>query len=499
MRIRTVPTASGKYAIQVVSKKYGKVTVHKHIGSFGNDEEKLRLHQKAIDFIQQKSKQISLFDQLETPSLKDIVITQNKPIFTYKLLSSVYDRLGLGSFADRVFKDLVIARIYHPQSKLASWEDLQILFGRKLSLKTVYRHVKNSLRDGVKEKFQHALINFAQAEKGLGDSLRLIFYDVTTLAFDSQLKSELKSFGFSKDHRFQDLQIVIGLVVNRVGFPLYFDVFSGNTFEGNTFLEVISNIKLLLKSDDLVVVADAAMLSENNIQKLDRAGIKFIVGARLSNLPQSLIDSISAELKDRKDHDGKIISTACHGYRLICEYSAKRAAKDKSDRLKQVEKAKSAISIPSAVTRRFRFIKQKDKTYSLNTALISKAEKLEGLKGYMTNTKLDPSLVTTRYHDLWQIEKSFRITKSDLEARPIFHQLDETILAHMVIVFAGLAITKYIEIKTGLSIKKVLKISNLVLTNTVKNTLTEEVLEMETTIEDPKLKQVIDNLRELGH
>lgn len=496
MRIRTVPTASGKYAIQVVSKRYGKVTVHKHIGSFGNDEEKLRLHQKAIDFIQQKGRQISLLDHLCTPSLKDIVITQNKPIFTYKLLSSVYDKLGLGNFADWVIKDLVITRIYHPQSKLASWEDLQILFGRKLSLKTVYRHVKNSLADGVKEKFQNALINFAQAEKGLDDSLGLIFYDVTTLAFDSQIKTTLKSFGFSKDHRFQDLQIVIGLVVNREGFPLYFDVFSGNTFEGNTFLEVVSGIKLLLKTDNLVIVADAAMLSENNIQKLDEVNTKFIVGARLSNLPQSLIDSISSRLKTS---DGKIISTAYHGYRLICEYSAKRATKDKSDRLKQVEKARFAISIPSAVTRRFRFIKQKGKTYSLNTTLISKAEKLEGLKGYLTNTKLNPSLVITRYRDLWQIEKSFRITKSDLEARPIFHQLDETILAHMVIVFAGLAITKYIEIKTGLSIKKVLKISNLVLTNTVKNIRTGEILEMETTIEDPKLKQAIDSLRGLGH
>lgn len=494
MRIRVVPTASGKHAIQVVSKQYGKVTVHKHIGSYDNDQGKLKLQQKAIEFIQHKTGQINLLDQINTPTLTDVIITQSKSLFSYQILSAVYDKLGFGSFSDSVIKDLVISRIYHPSSKLSAWEDMQIFFGRSFSLKTIYRHVKNSLAQGVKEKFQDALITFAKDK--LDDNLQLIFYDVTTLAFDSQVKTQLKSFGFSKDHRFGDLQIIIGLVVNKAGFPLYFDVFSGETFEGNTFLEVVSHIKTLLKVDNLVVVADAAMLSEHNIHRLREANIQFIVGARLSNLPQNLIDSISSELKAQ---DGKITATNYKGQKLICEYSAKRAAKDRSDRLKQIEKANIAISIPSGVTKRFRFIRQEGKTYSLNTDLINKAEKLEGIKGYITNTKLPSQLVILRYHDLWQIEKSFRITKSDLEARPIFHQLDETIKAHMVIVFAGLAITKYIEFKTSLSIKRVLKLSNQVLTHTVKNIKTGEIMDMETTIEDPKLKQAIESLRAVGH
>lgn len=494
MKIRKVSTASGKYAIQVVSKKYGKVTVYKHIGTYGNDDQKLKLQQKAVKFIQEKTGQISLLDHLNTPSLKDVIITQSKPLLTYQLLSSVYEKLGLGSFVDPVIKDLVISRIYHPSSKLSVWEDLQTLFGRNYTLKTVYRHIKNSLAAGIKEKFQEALIAFAKDD--LGDNLQLIFYDVTTLAFDSQVKTQLKSFGFSKDHRFQDTQIVIGLVVQKDGFPLYFDIFSGDTFEGNTFLSVVLHIKALLQADNLIVVADAAMLSSGNIQRLEEAKIKFIVGARPGNLPQSLIDSLSNQLKAQ---DGKIITTTYHGQRLVCQYLAKRAAKDKSDRLKQIEKAKDAVAAPSGVTRRFRFIKQTGKTYSLNTDLITKAEKLEGVKGYITNTRLDPQLIISRYHDLWQIEKTFRITKSDLEARPVFHHLDETIKAHMVIVFAGLAITKYIEIQTNISIKRVLKLTNQVLTHTVKNIKTEEVMDMETTIEDPKLKQAIENLRAVGH
>lgn len=135
----------------------------------------------------------------------------------------------------------------------------------------------------------------------------------------------------------------------------------------------------------------------------------------------------------------------------------------------------------------------------MNQDLITKAEKLEGIKGYLTNTKLSEQTIIDRYHDLWRIENSFRITKSDLEARPIFHRLDETIKAHLVIVFAGLAIAKYLEINMGMSIEKILHISSKVLTHTIVNTKTGEKAEIETTIEDSDLREIIEQLRALGH
>jgi hypothetical protein len=149
---------------------------------------------------------------------------------------------------------------------------------------------------------------------------------------------------------------------------------------------------------------------------------------------------------------------------------------------------------------RYRFVKKaKDLKYLINTKLIDKAEKLEGVKGYITNTNLETQMVIDRYHDLWHIENSFRITKSDLEARPIFHRLDETIKAHMVMVFAGLAISKYIEQSTGMSIKKVLQHSSRVLTHTIINTKTGETMDKETSIDDISLKQIIELLRTVGH
>ncbi len=494
MRIRSIKTASGKHAIQVVSKRLGTVTVHKHIGTYATDFERLKLIAKAKDFIKEFSRQVSFDDYLSATPLSDIAVSENKPLFTYQVLSRCYDKIGLGTFPDQVVKDLIIARIAHPSSKLELGEYLHESFDRSYSLKTIYRHIKESLNRDIKNVFCQALITHARGEAG--EVLELVFYDVTTLYFESQARGALRDFGFSKDHRAQEVQIVIGLVVNKQGFPLYFDIFSGKTFEGHTFIDIVRKVQVLLNNPKLVVVADAAMISRVNIEALDQNKIGFIVGARLGNLPDSLVETIVAKIRNR---DAKSIVAPYLGHRLICQYSHKRAFKDRSDRLKQIEKAQKALTKPAELTRRYRFIKAAGKRYSLNTGLIEKAEKLEGIKGYLTNTKLDSTTVIDRYHDLWNVEHSFRITKSDLEARPVFHFLDETIKAHMVIVFAGLAITKYIEIATGMTIKRVLKLCNKVLTHKLTNIKTGETLYTQTTIDNPLTKEQIERLQTLGH
>ena len=191
------------------------------------------------------------------------------------------------------------------------------------------------------------------------------------------------------------------------------------------------------------------MISRFNIEELDARNIGFIVGARLGNLPKKLQQNISQEVLGI---DQKVTTVNYLNHRLVCQYLGSRAAKDRSDREKQIERAKLIVSSPSKIVRRFRFIE------AVNGKYVEKSRILEGIKGYLTNTVLDEQTIINRYHDLWRIEKSFRITKSDLEARPVFHQLDETIKAHLIIVFAGLAIARYLEIKTGLTIKKIIKI-----------------------------------------
>ena len=496
MRIREVKTASGKQAVQVVSKKYGKLTVHKHIGSYATQLGKQKLYLKAQTFIKKSLRQISFEDYLTATSLGDIEISQSQPLLTYQLLSDCYDQLGLNQYQDKIIKDLVIVRIYRPTSKRETQADLHELFGRKHSLKTIYRHLKQALSLDIKQTFQKALVNFSKHE--LKDSLRLVFYDVTTLYFESQVKTKLKDFGFSKDHKHHKVQVVVGLVVNRQGFPLYFDVFEGNTFEGHTLTKTVKNIQKLLSCSKLVIVADSAMLSRVNLSQLDSENIGFIVGARIGNLPTKLIDQTSHRLNAK---DKQTTTINYHGYHLICQYSQKRANKDRSDRNRQIKKARSILASPTRLTSRYRFVKKSTGSgYRLNQELINKAAKLEGIKGYITNTNLNEEVVINRYHDLWKVEKSFRLTKTDLKARPIFHRLDQTIKAHLVIVFAGLAICKYIEIRTGKSIQKVLKLTNKILTHKVTNTKTGEVKYLETAIHDPELKQEIMALKKLlGH
>lgn len=489
-----MPTSSGKKSVQVVSKLHGRLTVHKHIGSYSTQSEKLLLVKMARDFILCSSGQLNLLDLVDSPKLEDIEITNSQPLFVYRLLGNIYDKLGLNDFPDVLIKDLVIARIFSPVSKLETLETLSDLFNRNYALRTIYRHLKTSLRQGVKETFQKALINFARND--LKDTLRLVFYDVTTLYFESVVKQGLRDFGFSKDHKHTTTQIVVGLVVNNQGFPLYFDIFSGSTFEGHTFLPIVKNIQKLLDFPELIVVADAAMLSQDNIESLVANKLGFVVGARLANLPQSLIDSISNKLNKQ---EGKTVVFNYKGQRLICQYSHKRATKDKSDRIKQIEKAEMAIKSSSRLNSRLRFLKTNQTEASLNSDLIFKAEKLEGIKGYLTNTKLSEPEIIERYHDLWHIENSFKITKSDLAARPIFHHQDESIKAHLVIVFAGLAVTKYVEIYSRLSIKRALKFASKLLTHRVTNTKTGESNLLETAIKDPQLIEKINLLKSLGH
>lgn len=470
------------------------LTVHKHIGTFSDSSEKAQLYEKAKAYIAQATGQGNLLDLLSSCRPADVAITESRPLFVYRMLSSIYDRLGFSTFDDPLIKDLVIARIYRPASKRETREILSDLFDRHWALVSIYRHLKKGIHSGLKDTFQKALIAFAGNE--LQDCLRLVFYDVTTLYFESAVRAGIRDMGFSKDHRPQETQIVVGLVVNRQGFPLYFDVYHGRTFEGHTLSSVVENIQRLLNNPDLVVVADSAMLSQSNIAELSRKKVSFIVGARMGSLPFHLIEQITSHLNRE---DGKMVTVSYHDQRLICQYLQKRAAKDKSEREKQLARACEIVRAPGEKIRRYRFVKMTGQKLSLNMDLIARAEKLDGVKGYLTNTDLPEGTVIERYHDLWRIERAFRLTKSDLEARPIFHHLDEAIKAHLIVVFAGLAICTYIEMKTGMSIRTALKLAEKVLTHKVTNTRTGETAYIETAIEDPVVKDKIVLLKSLGH
>ncbi len=383
-------------------------------------------------------------------AMENLSFTHAYHYFAYEFLSCFYQLNGFDGLGNDLLKDLVLTRIIEPASKLRSVELIEEYFGRRYTRNIIYKGLPEIKL--IKRDIENIAVNYAK--NNLDFDFSLVFYDVTTLYFESFTNDDFRKCGFSKDNRPGQPQILVALVVNKDGYPVTVDLFEGNKFEGHTLLPVVLNLKNTYKIDKLTIVADAAMLSFDNLKELREYGLSYIVAARLSNLPLGLLRQISTYLAKK---EGRYFKTETEYGFLICDYSEKRAAKDKNDRKKQVLKAQLEIDNPKKASKRSRFIKEITKSvYVLNQKLIEKDEMIDGIKGYYTNLDgVRDDLIVERYKDLWTIEKSFRMTKSDLKARPVFHRKKESIEVHILIVFVSLCVSKSIELLTGLSIRKV--------------------------------------------
>lgn len=286
--------------------------------------------------------------------------------------------------------------------------------------------------------------------------------------------------GYSKERRV-DPQVVVGLLVDRTGFPLEIGCFEGNKAETLTLIPIVRQFQARHDLADFVVVADAGMLSATNLRELDDAGLHFIVGSRSTKAPVDL----ESHFRWHGDAftDGHVIDTVTprHGrvktgasdpmikaepiwtsshegsWRAVWAYSAKRAVRDNRTLTLQEQRARDVVAGDKAA-RTPRFVTTTNGSRRLDEASLVRARRLVGLKGYVTNipAALMPAReVMTNYHDLWHVEQSFRMSKTDLKARPMFHHTRDAIEAHLTIVFAALAIARYLQDATGLSIKKI--------------------------------------------
>jgi transposase len=457
LKVRTTKTASKNTAVQVVSRSKQKTKVIKHIGTAKTSEELGNFLRLARQYVHRKNNTLPLFPEfLGVDEQKHLVAVENLKFinachkFAYEFLSYFYELNNFSVLKDDLLKDLVIIRIIEPASKIRSIGLLKEYFGITHSRNKMYRGLLKIKK--LKPAIEKCAIEYAK--NNLAFDFTMVFYDVTTLYFETFGDDEFRRCGFSKDNKVNQPQILIALVVNKDGYPIAVDTFAGNKFEGHTIIPVILKFKETYNIENLTVVADAAMLSRNNINELEQAGLNYIVAARLSNISEDLLVKIADHInaKEEKYYQKK----TPYGL-LICDYSEKRAAKNRSERKKQIIKAQEQIANPGKTIKRSRFVREITKSvYELNEELIEKDKCLDGLKGYYTNIKdVSAPLIINRYKDLWVIEKSFRIAKSDLLARPIFHRQKEKIEAHVLIVFLSLCVTKTVEMLTGLSIKKV--------------------------------------------
>jgi len=471
LRIRKVKTKSGALAFQVVQYYGHRVKIVKHIGSAKNEQEIQTIQQLAANWIEKNTAQMNLFPEekkkiLVVDKSKCIAVTHN---FAYQFFAKCIEECKL-SHLPPLLTDLAIMRLIEPSSKIQAINLLARHFGIKYSQR-FYRIIPEFITHKTDIEKQA----FDVAKEAFNEQFYYVLYDVTTLYFESFKADEFKIQGFSKDNKSQQPQIVIGLLVTQSGFPLSYNVFSGNTFEGKTMIPVIEDFICHHPNTRPIVVADAAMLDQERLSELKGKGISYIVGARLANTGLSLIKQIHTALKT--ENGGVVRFETKHGD-LVCDFSMKRYKKELNDLNKQIQKAEDLVTKQS-LGNRVKFVKRVSKEkIELNTELIEKRKLLLGIKGYctdLTEELLPSDEVINKYHQLWHVEQSFRMSKSDLEARPIFHQKEDAIRSHVLICFVALIVEKYLELKTNLSLRKIRMIVWDITETHIQDTITNEV------------------------
>jgi len=503
VRVKTSPN-SPKKAVQIVEnmREGNKVKqrIVRHVGTALNDDEVERLKDLATFILAQmeQESQPSLFSpedmaqmaidarkksKEEEPlpvNLKHLREQQRIILGIHEVYGLIYHELGF----DKVFKSpqrkvaavknlfhIVMGRLANPASKMATVNDLAVHFGIKLSLASVYRMmdlIDQKVIDTIQLRAYHS------AQILFSEPIRVAFYDCTTLYFESFIEDELKQKGYSKDMKFNQSQVLLALLVTESGLPLGYEVFEGSTYEGHTLANAIEKIEQKYKIKEITFVADSAMFSKDNIQLLNSKDKKYIVGARLKNLPQKIQDQILDKqgyvlLKQDKEDEYSVKELMVNGQRLVVTYSRKNAMKDAADRQQSIDRLmaklnKSSTNATSLISNfgYKKFIKVNgNSTIEVDQEKIEKAQQWDGIHGVFTNhMDLTATQIIEQYHGLWQVEESFRISKHDLKVRPIYHWTPDRIRAHIAICFMAFTCARHLSYrirlqKEALSVEKI--------------------------------------------
>ncbi|MCK5029757.1 MAG: IS1634 family transposase [Bacteroidales bacterium] len=448
MFVRKKKNRSGVISVQVIDKSTGKYKMLKTIGSSDDADEIERLVAKGKDWVKARTGNLEIDFSGKRQLTEDILnnIDQINVSGTEHLLGKLYDEIGFDKIDNNLFKKLVISRLSFPASKLKTVDLLLKYHSVNINIQDVYRYL-DKLYNTQKEFIQQ--ISYEHTLKVLNNTISVVFYDVTTLYFQIDDEDEIRKRGFSKEGKHQNPQIVLGLLVSVGGYPLSYEIFEGNKFEGHTMLPIIDAFKNKYHLNKLVIIADSGLLSSQNIIELQEKGYEFILGARIKNEKQQIKDKILT--LNLKSGESKIIEKE-DSLKLIISHSDKRAKKDKHNRergLQRLEKQiKSGKLTKSNINNRGynKYLKMEGKVnISIDINKFEEDGQWDGLKGYVTNTNLSKESIIENYGHLWKIEKAFRISKHDLKIRPIYHRLQRRIEAHIAINFTSYKIYKELE------------------------------------------------------
>ena len=443
MFLRKKPNKTGTVSVQVIDKSTGKYKVIKSFGSGRTKSEISVLESKARQFMREyQGLTNSLFADRDELLLDEFISrlsnNQLQVIGPELIFGSLYDMIGYNRLSDELFRHLVITRLFHPGSKLKTCNYLYRYQGISYNVYKIYRfldrlcHKKKD--DGIEIKAKVEEITWQHTRRIMEGKIEMVFYDMTTLYFEAADEDDLRKTGFSKDGKPQCPQIFLGLLVTCGGNPIGYEIFEGNIFEGHTFIPVLERVESKYGLGKPVVIADSGLLSKKNIQSLEKEGYQYILGARPKNETAEIKQQILAlGLKD-----GEVATIKKDdGTRLILSMTDKRAGKDARNREKGLKRLQKRVNsgklTKSSINNRGynKYLKMEGEiTITIDMEKYLADAAWDGIKGNITNTSLAEKMVMENYQKLWYIERAFRMNKSDLMIRPIYHRLKNRIDGH---------------------------------------------------------------------
>ena len=449
MFIRQKKNNSGSISIQILIKENGRNRLIKSIGCSTDPKELAIFNERAKQELERLRGQSSMFvfekDIHIESFISELSNAQIRTIGPELVFGKVYNHIGYNKINSDLFRHLVIARLAFPLSKLKTIEYLYRYQGIIFDLDTVYRFM-DKLNSELKDQVEQ--ISFKHTLKVLNGNLSIMFYDMTTLYFEASDEDDLRKTGFSKDGKHSNPQIYLGLLVGLGGYAIGYDIFEGNIYEGHTLVPTIEKISKKFNLSKPIIVADAGLLNNDNIKALESQEYEYILGARIKNESNENKEKmLSASFEDKS-----YIVIESGNAKLIVQYSSKRAKKDEHNRkrgLKNLEKKiKSGKLTKQNINNRGynKYLKMEGEIIiSIDEEKFKADQKWDGLKGYVTNCNHAPSIIIENYKNLWHIEKAFRMSKTDLRIRPIYHRLRKRIEAHICLSFVAYSIYKELE------------------------------------------------------
>lgn len=494
MFVRKKKNRSGTTSVIVAEKQGGRFRELTTIGVSSDESEVAELVRQGKEWIDKEQERrhprLDLFGEERRACEDEMAVTEGVLSNISNILINgsdiildrVFDKVGFNCIEDTIFRQLVKARLSYPASKAATVEYLKNHFDEDVDLSRIYRYL-DKLGD-----IQHRLVQEISVRHTLelfGGNIGLLFYDVTTLYFEADKEDDLRKTGFSKEGRHKNPQVILGLLVSLDGYPLAYCIHEGNKYEGHTMLPVVQQFVNEYSLHDFIVVADSGLMTNDNITEMERLGYKYIVGARIKAESGEVKSWI---LEQPKVDRAMVEYDKGEGRRLLVGYTDDRAKKDAHNRDKGIRRLEKAYRTGRLTKENFnrrgynKFLELRgDAAVAINYDKLREDAEWDGLKGYLTNTDIPTEAVYAAYHNLWNVERAFRIAKSKIEVRPMFHFTRRRIEAHVCICFVALKVYKELErllklSNINMSVDKVLAMAQTVTTVEIKLPLNRKVI-----------------------